>query len=135
MFDAIAWFGDATKDTSSIHAFVKFYISMEVAAKGRNEKAGGFLPDRISTLIDPHDRARQNRLKKSVEKIIRERNAIFHAGKPENDSIDYLEYVCRRIARNTIHHLRELIRTNDIKTKDALAAWVSEQQKRVDTSG
>lgn len=135
LLDAIAWFGDASKDASPIHAFVKFYISLEIISKLREENAGVVLPNRISMLIEPYNPARRNRLKKSVKAIIEERNAIFHAGKPERLPIDYLEYVCRRIARNTIAHLRMLIDEKKIKTKNEMIAWVSEQQKRMDAIG
>jgi hypothetical protein len=134
LFEAIAWYGDATRDTSRLHAFVKFYISMEIASKINEENARTVLPNRISTMIYPYDPRRRQRLKQSIALLVEERNAIFHGGKPEGNSIERLEYASRKIAAKTIHQLRELIRTEGIKTKDELRNWQRAQRTHMRSS-
>lgn len=125
MFTAIEWFGDAIQDFSPMYSFVKHCISLEAAVKRKDEDAGSSLPKRISKLIEPFDMARQKRLKKTITTIFKERNSIFHEGKPEYESIEYLEWTSRHVARNTIHRLKELIVTKHIETKDDLVRYIN----------
>ena len=127
---AIQWFGDATQDIAPAFAFVKFYIALETVIKKDNEKAQSVLPARVSRLMAPFERDRRKRLRKSLEAVIHERNAIFHGGEPSSESFEYLEWLAKRFARNVIHEVRQLAEREGLRTKDELIGSIQRMGRR-----
>jgi hypothetical protein len=72
----------------------------------------------------PFERERRRRLRKSMERVIDERNAIFHGGKPMGESFGYLEWMAKRFARSAIHEVRQLVERERLETKDELIDWI-----------
>jgi hypothetical protein len=125
LLTAIRWFGDACKDPSPLYSFLKYYVSLEVLLKKKTEGAMHTVPVRVSTLLEQFDLAKRKRFNASAQTVIRERNSIFHSGKPEKETIDYLVWIARRLARNTIHELRYRILSEGFQTKDDVIGWVN----------
>lgn len=124
---AVQWYGDAMQDLVPLFAFVKFYVSIETATKKSNERAKQVLPRRVSVLIESWDKQKQRRLEADISDLIDERNAVFHGGKPENYSSEYLAWFARVLAMQTLHHLRLKIESNGFQAKDDLITWVDQQ--------
>ena len=103
LLTAIQWYGDATQELSSLLAFIKFYISIETLTKKDREHAKVVLPKRLSVLIDDWDKNKQAEVKKVIELIIDERNAVLHSGQPSRSSADYLARTSQNVARSAIH--------------------------------
>ncbi len=128
LLTALQWFGDASQDISAAFSFVKFYISLETVSKEDNESARSVLPSRVSWLLSPWDRGRRSRISKTVERVIEERNAVFHGGVPAGESFEYLQRVSKLMARATIHEVRQLVERNCLKTKDELIGWIKQMK-------
>ncbi|MBI5650566.1 MAG: hypothetical protein HZC40_09005 [Chloroflexi bacterium] len=124
LLTAIRWFGDACQDPSTLYSFIKYYISLEVLLKKKEESAMHTIPVRVSTLLEQFDLAKRKRFNASAKTIVRERNSIFHSGKPEKESLDYLVWVVHRLARNTIHELRYKILSEGFETQEDVIDWV-----------
>jgi hypothetical protein len=122
---AIQWFGYATQELEPLVSFVKYYISIETVLKKEGESARNVLPGRISTLLEPFSKLKQNELKIEIGKLIDERNSVFHEGKVEQYSSIYLATTIRVLAREVINQLRSKIETEGWKTKDDLVDWVN----------
>jgi hypothetical protein len=131
LFVAINWFGNAALDLSPLHSFVKFYIAIETLIEKKWENVGNTMPERVSTLSEQHDRKRRNGIKGYVKGLINERNEIFHTGQPKKYPADYLQWLCRDLARNTIRQFQILITSNRVQTMDDLIAWVKETVKGI----
>ena len=128
---AIQWFGHAVQELEPLVSFVKFYIAIETALKKKKENAGEFLPKRISVLIEPRNKARQEELETRIAELIKERNFVFHAGRPTKFSPEYLSSTGLIFARQILHHLRLRITSDNIQTKDDLISWVQTQSDRL----
>jgi hypothetical protein len=123
---AIQWYGDALQDFTDIFAFTKFYISIETTVKRKKEKAKSVVPRRLSVLIEPHIREKQQMIENDLGELVDERNNIFHAGKPGKKSIEYLSWFSRIMAMQCLHKIRGLLKSDGWQTKDDLVEWVDQ---------
>jgi len=131
LFAAIQWYGFAIQELVPLVSFVKFYIAIETATKKDGESARTVLPKRISVLLDPWSKLRQEELEVDLGQLIDERNSVFHEGKVKRYSPSYLANASRILARGVIHQLRLKIGSDGWKTKDELIDWVKVQSKKL----
>ncbi len=124
---AIQWYGDALQENNPLFAFSKFYTSIETAAKIENETASRVLPKRLSVLIETWNGEKQRYLEKQIKEMISDRNSVFHSGKPDKYTPEYLAWFSRVVAMQTLHHLRLLLVKENIQTKEDIKTWVIKQ--------
>jgi hypothetical protein len=124
---AIQWYGDAIQENNPLFAFSKFYTSIETVSKLEKESARNVLPRRLSVLIESWDRKDQRHLEDGIEKMIFDRNFVFHTGQPSQNTPEYLAWFSRIIAMQTMHHLRLLITSENIQTKEDFKKWAINQ--------
>lgn len=124
---AIHWFGEATQELSPLFSFVKFYVPLEIVAKNDGERAKAFIPRRVSAILEPWSPEKQLKLESELGDIVDERNAVFHGGRPQKLSIEYLAWATRNFALGALHQLTHRIRSEKLSTKDDLFKWVNSQ--------
>lgn len=127
---AANWCGDSAQELSPLTAFMKSYVSIETATKMTGEDAGSVLPLRISVLLEPYSRAQQTALMDEIAGLIRERNAVFHSGRPALASPEQLAWLSKRVAVGTVNQLRQRIISERLKTKEELKIWVRSHRKK-----
>lgn len=131
LFAAIQWYGFAIQELIPLVSFAKFYIAIETATKKDGERARMVLPKRISVLLEPWNKLRQEELEIELGQLIDERNSVFHEGKVRKYNPSYLADTGRILARGVIHQLRLKIASERWKAKEELIDWVNAQSKRL----
>lgn len=127
---AIQWFGYASQESEPLVSFVKFYIAIETMLKKDKESAKNFLPKRISVLLEPWNKSRQERLRQDFADLVDERNSVFHEGRSSKFSPEYLSESVLILARQVLHQLILRIKSDNIKSKDELIAWIENQSRK-----
>lgn len=133
---AMQWYGEATQELLPLISFAMYYTSIETALKKEDEiSAKRFLPKRISVLLEPWNKERQQKLKENLGEMIDERNAVLHSGKPRQVTPEYLAWSGKVIARQILNQLQLRLRDSGIKTKDDIIRWVDEQYAKINSDG
>lgn len=127
LLTGIQWYGDACQELIPLSGFAKYYISAEASSKMQDESAKAFLPRRLSVLIASWDKVNQRKLEQDIGEFIDERNAVFHAGRPQSQTVEYLHWFARFIASGTLNRIRQQIHAEMWETKNDFEEWASRQ--------
>jgi hypothetical protein len=112
-----------------LSSFLKYYIAIETATKLDDERAGKVLPRRLAVLIAPWQPDRHAEIGTAIKTLIRERNAVFHDGRPQGNSSESLAYDAFNLARSVLNRLRERLISDRLATKAELRDWAKAQYK------
>lgn len=128
---AIQWFGHATQELFPLIAFVKYYISIEVALKRPGENAKDVLPRRLGVLLNPWDPDKEKEFEDIFRHFIDERNSVFHSGFPLSENPRQLHVDSEILARQALHQIRLKLESEKWQTKEDLITWVASQYKKI----
>lgn len=122
---AMQWFGDATRELNSIQAFMKYYVAIEILLKKNQDRAKEKLPNRLIYILRKMDK---DGLKQYFEGLIGQRNAVFHEGKPSQETPETLARVLHHCSRDVINNIVQHMQIPHIYLKGPKIGWNTKEE-------
>ncbi len=81
-------------------------------------------------MLEPHNKEIQRKLESDLRELIDERNSVFHEGRVNSFSPEYLRSSAHILSRQILHQIRLKIKSDNFETKDDINQWIQAQYQK-----